>query len=48
MVRPQTFLGLGGDTHVGMGNLGVSADDGNGIGGIGSQLLRMAVYGDVG
>ena len=47
-VISQTFLGIWGDGHVGTGDLGVSNAGGNELGGIGPQLLRMAVDGEVG
>ena len=47
-VISQTFLGIGGDGHVGTGDLGVSNSGRNELGGIGPQLLGMAVDGEVG
>ena len=47
-MRSRTFLGLGGDGHVGTGDLLVSAAGGNDISGIDPQLLRISVGGEVG
>ena len=47
-VRSLTFLGLGGDGHIGTGNLGVTAAGCNDPGGIAPQFMRIAVDGEVG
>ena len=46
--RYRTILGLGTNRHVGTGGLGVSTAGDNDLGGIGPQLLRMAVDSEVG
>ena len=48
MVIYWTFLGMGGDRHVGTGDLGVSAAGGNDLGGTGPHFLRMAIDSEVG
>ena len=47
-VRYQNLLGVGEDTHVGTGDIGVIANGGNDLGGIVPQLPRMSVYGKIG